>query len=98
MHGGACSKNTTNRVSIGLQPFLAFEALIVIYIVPQRGTIAPPALPLWHFRAVPLLGEIPCCPVWGVFVPVFKKQFLIAWGRRGWGNFNLSMPFRVWAS
>ena len=41
MHGGACSKNTTNRVSIGLQPFLAFEALIVIYIVPQRGTIAP---------------------------------------------------------
>ena len=74
MHGGACSKNTTNRVSIGLQPFLAFEALIVIYIVPKGGRL-PPALPSGTFVPSPYWGEIPCCPVWGYLYPYSKSNF-----------------------
>ena len=78
MHGGACIharwcmyQNGKTRASIGLQPFFAFEALIVIYS-PQMGGRLPPALPLWHFRAVPLLGgKYPAIQSEGHLCPYF---------------------------
>ena len=96
MHGGACTKNGKTRASIGLQPFLRLK-LLLLYIVPQMGTFA--LHPLWHFVPSPTRGENTLLSSLRAFVPVFLKANLFAMGgRRGVGNFDLSMPFRVWAS
>ena len=74
MHGGACSKNTTNRVSIGLQPFLAFEALYCYIYSPQRGTIAP-CIPSGTFVPSPYWGKYPAVQSGGICTRIQKAIF-----------------------
>ena len=75
MHGGACSKNTTNRVSIGLQPFLAFEALIVIYIVSPKGDDCPLHFPSGTFSRPPTGGKYPAVQSGGYLYLYSKSNF-----------------------
>ena len=77
MHGGACIharwcmyQNGKTRASIGLQPFFAFEALIVIYSL-KWGTFAPPALPLALSCRPPTGGKYPAIQSEGHLCPYF---------------------------
>ena len=81
MHGGACTKNGKTRASIGLQPFFAFEALIVMYSPPNGGRL-PPFTPPLALRAVPptrgentLLSSLR-----GICTRIFKGKFICCGG------------------
>ena len=62
------------------------------------GDVCPLHSPL-ALRAVPYWGENTLLSsLRGICPRIFKGKFICYGGRRGVGNFDLSMPFRVWAS
>ena len=63
------------------------------------GDVCPLHPPSGTSCRPPYSGENTLLSSLRAFVPVFLKANLFAMGgRRGVGNFDLSMPFRVWAS